>query len=485
VDLSELRFFSMVEHSTDCIALLDARGRVFYANASADELLGTPEGTLRRILHRVHDEDRTRIEAAFVSVRDGSGPSRPVEGRFAAPDGSWRTIQAVLTNRLDDAAVRGIVLNARDVTASAGLIRMFRTITECNQVLVHASDEDQLIGDMCRTIVEHGGYDLAWVGYPQHDAARTVHIAAAAGIVEMIRGAVVTWAEDDPLGRGPVGTAIRTASRQNCDDTFADPRFEPWRELVVGYGMRSTIAFPLLSGRDVLGVVSIYSAAPNAFDAAAVELLGNLVNDLAFGISRLRDLGRLDRSMEGAITAVAALAEVRDPYTAGHQRRVADLAASVSVRLGMTDEEVRGVRVAGALHDIGKVYVPSEFLTRPGGLSATEFELVKTHSSVGADIVRSIEFPWPVAEVVLQHHERLDGSGYPRGLTRGDILPAARVLAVADTVEAMAHFRPYRPALGLPSALDEIRANRDVLFDSAVADACTSLFEEGAFEFAQ
>jgi putative nucleotidyltransferase with HDIG domain/PAS domain S-box-containing protein len=484
-DLGELRFFSIVEHSTDFVVLLDARGRVSYANPAAEALLGAPDRKLHRILARVHAEDRARVEATFVAVRDHSGPSLPVEGRFAASDGTWRTMHAVLTNRLDDPSVRGIVLNARDFTETAGLIRMFRTITECNQVLVRASDEDQLIHDMCGTIVDKGGYELAWVGYPEQDAARTVRIAAAAGVVEMIEHAVVTWAEDDPRGRGPVGVAIRTASQQTCDDTFADARFGPWRELVIEYGMRSSIAFPLLSEQRVLGVVSIYSKVPRAFDGPAVELLGNLVDDLAFGIRRLRDLERLDQSLEGAITAVAALGEVRDPYTAGHQRRVADLAASIATRLGMDDEEVRAVDVAGSLHDIGKVYVPSEFLTRPGGLSPTEFELVKTHSAIGADIIKSIQFPWPVAEVVRQHHERLDGSGYPRGLARDEILPAARVLAVADTVEAMAHFRPYRPALGLPSALDEIRRNRGILFDDAVADACVSLFSDGTFEFAQ
>lgn len=184
---------------------------------------------------------------------------------------------------------------------------------------------------------------------------------------------------------------------------------------------------------------------------------------------------------EAAIEAVAAAVEAKDPYTAGHQRRVGDLAAAIATELGMSEEVVEGIRVAARVHDIGKVSVPAEILSKPAGLTPNEFALVKEHPQTGYDIVRGIEFPWPVADMILQHHERLDGSGYPNGLAGDEILVGARVIAVADTVEAMASYRPYRASLGIDVALAQIERDRAVLLDADVVDACLRLFREGRF----
>jgi HD-GYP domain-containing protein (c-di-GMP phosphodiesterase class II) len=177
------------------------------------------------------------------------------------------------------------------------------------------------------------------------------------------------------------------------------------------------------------------------------------------------------------------MSEIRDPYTAGHQCRVGALSAAVAVDLGLSDHVVSGIRVAGELHDVGKIAVPSEILSRPVKLTVAEMELVKCHPRSGFDIVRGIDFPWPVAEMVLQHHERLDGSGYPLGLRGDQVLQGSRILAVADTVEAMSNHRPYRPALGLDLALAEITAGAGLHYDPDVVDACVALFEEGRFGF--
>jgi HD-GYP domain-containing protein (c-di-GMP phosphodiesterase class II) len=187
----------------------------------------------------------------------------------------------------------------------------------------------------------------------------------------------------------------------------------------------------------------------------------------------------LERTVDGAIRTLAFLAETRDPYTAGHQRRVTELAEAIAGLLRIDGDGHRLITAAGTLHDLGKTAVPAEILTKPGRLTEAEFELIRVHPRTGYDILTGIEFPWPVADVVLQHHERLDGSGYPDGLRVGDISAEARVLAVADVVEAMSSHRPYRPALGVEVALDEVERHRGALYDPEVVDACAALFNDG------
>ena len=183
------------------------------------------------------------------------------------------------------------------------------------------------------------------------------------------------------------------------------------------------------------------------------------------------------RMLEQTIQAIAFTVEKRDPYTAGHQARVSQLAVAIAQKLGLPLDQIDGIRLGGMIHDLGKISVPAEILSRPGRLSETEFLLVKSHSEVGADILRQVEFPWPVKDMILQHHERMDGSGYPKALRGDAILLEARILAVADVVEAMASHRPYRAALGVDKALDEIRRGAGRLYDPAVCGVCLRLFE--------
>jgi len=192
---------------------------------------------------------------------------------------------------------------------------------------------------------------------------------------------------------------------------------------------------------------------------------------------------RLQKAIEGTINAVALTTEFRDPYTAGHQHRVAKLACVIARELGLTEDQIEGVRVAGALHDIGKISVPAEILSRPGRLRQNEINLVRDHAQVGYDLLNKIEFPWPVAQIVFQHHERMDGSGYPLGISGGEILLEAQIMGVADVVEAMASHRPYRPALSIEDALLEILQQRGILYSPEVVDACIKLFIRKGFTF--
>jgi len=194
---------------------------------------------------------------------------------------------------------------------------------------------------------------------------------------------------------------------------------------------------------------------------------------------RIGYVTQLQESFDAITVAVSKMVEFRDPYTAGHQREVAYIASRIAHELALTDDEVRGIEVASTIHDIGKIAIPAEILTRPGALSAAEFEIIKTHPQAGHDIVANAPFPWPVAEMILQHHERLDRSGYPRGLKESAILTGSRILAVADVVSAMTGHRPYRPALELAVALEEIETNKGRLYDSGVVDVCCRLFRQG------
>jgi len=192
---------------------------------------------------------------------------------------------------------------------------------------------------------------------------------------------------------------------------------------------------------------------------------------------------RLIIAMEHAIQAMTVIVEMRDPHTAGHQQRVTQLACAIAKEVGLSKEQINGLRLAGLIHDIGKVRVPAEILTNPNGLSDPELMMIKAHPVLGYEILRTIDFPWPVAQIVLQHHERMNGSGYPSGLSGEDIIVEARILAVADVVEAMASHRPYRPSLGINKALEEISQNKGVLYDAKAVDACLTLFRDKKFEF--
>lgn len=196
-----------------------------------------------------------------------------------------------------------------------------------------------------------------------------------------------------------------------------------------------------------------------------------------------KSLAKLKEILKGTVMALISAVETRDPYTAGHQRRVTQLACAIGKALGFSEEQLEGMRMIGFLHDIGKIAVPAEILTKPGKISDHEFSLIKTHVEAGFNILKEINFPCPVAEAIAQHHERLNGSGYPKGLSGSDILIQARILAVADVVEAMASHRPYRPGLGIEKALQEITENKGILYDPEVVQTCVDLFTKKGFQF--
>jgi HD-GYP domain-containing protein (c-di-GMP phosphodiesterase class II) len=246
-----------------------------------------------------------------------------------------------------------------------------------------------------------------------------------------------------------------------------------------GCGQPSLLCVVIEQAQQVYGYLLVSGAA--AMDDEEIRLLVQLAGDIALSLRGLAAQAKLRRAVETTIDVLGVVGESRDPYTAGHQRRVTQLAVAIGEELGLSVEQIETIRFASAIHDIGKLSVPGEILSKPSALAPLEMALVRQHPELGATILRSVETPWPLAEVILQHHERLDGSGYPYGLTADQICIEARVMAVADVVEAMANHRPYRPALGLDRALREVENNAGVLYDAAVVAACGRVFRQGGF----
>jgi len=370
-------------------------------------------------------------------------------------------------------------------------------LSKCNQALVRAMEESDLLNQICRIIVEVGQYRLAWIGFAEKDEKKTVRPVAQRGYEEGYLDKVnITWGNAE-RGRGPTGTAIRTGKPSICKNILNDPNFAPWCVEAAKRGYASVIGIPLIANGQTFGALTIYAPEADAFDAEETQLLMELADDLAYGIVTLRtrtehqrakdqleqNLEKLRKTLGGIIQAMALTVEARDPYTAGHQRRVSDLARTIAKEMGLSQDQIDGIRMAGIIHDLGKISIPAEILSKPGRIGEYEFGIIKTHPKVGYEILKEIEFPWPVAQIVLQHHERMNGSGYPQGLFGDEILLEARILGVADVIEAMASHRPYRPALGINKALEEISQNKGILYDPQVVDACLKLFIKKGYKF--
>jgi PAS domain S-box-containing protein len=431
-------------------------------------------------------------------VADGAGPvvGKTVELDARRKDGSVFPMELSLSS----VKVRGswhAIGIARDISArkrhEAELMqanRALRTLSAGNAALVHALDEKALLHEMCEAVVTVGAYAAAAVVYALDADSLRVAVQAAVG---------GGWAVEGQRAHGGVGmdvdavasAAIATQSPQCRELSIQASDSAAMAGVAVSPASRSVLALPLVSEKAAaFGALCIVAMDGEVFHEAEFKLLGELASDLAYGIETNRARGaqiaaevELRESLQATVEAIGATVEARDPYTAGHQRRVAQLAAAIGQEMGLAPHTIEGIHFGAQIHDLGKIQIPGEILAKPARLSRIEFELIKQHPQVGYDILKGIKFPWPVADMVLQHHERLDGSGYPQGLKGEEIRLESRILAVADVVEAVGSHRPYRPALGVDAALGLIVAHRGTWFDGAVVDACVELFRTKAFAF--
>lgn len=231
------------------------------------------------------------------------------------------------------------------------------------------------------------------------------------------------------------------------------------------------------------GSARVISRDSDGYPLSVVRIYNDITEQKKTEHELKQSMLQLRKNLTGTVQAMAMTVETRDPYTAGHQRRTSDIARGIAQEMGLPGKQVDGIRMAGVIHDLGKISIPAEILSKPGKIGRPEFSLIKHHPQTGYDILKGIDFRWPVADIVLQHHERIDGSGYPFGLVSEDILIEAKIIGVADVIEAMSSHRPYRPALGIDKAFSEIMQHRGDLYDADVVDATVELFTKREFDF--
>jgi putative nucleotidyltransferase with HDIG domain len=356
----------------------------------------------------------------------------------------------------------------------------WRAVLASNAALARTDSEDELLKEICRSAVGAGGYLLAWYGRAVVNGAFRISAIASAGIsTHYLDDLRLTW-EKEAAAFPQAGLANGAVGPVFTNDVFADEFFAPWRDKAREFGIRSLVSIPVFVSGEVDGFLTIYSADAHVFDVTAMSILSTLCQHIGFGLEKHRATARISDALEGTIGVLTRALEARDPYTAGHQSGVAALAEQIAVRLGL-DDDVQGIRLAALIHDIGKIGVPTELLVKPGKLRAAEMNLIREHAAIGEEVLSAIDFPWPIADMVGQHHERCDGSGYPRGLLGADTLLGARIIAVADVAEAMSRQRPYRASLGLDATVDFLRSGRGTLFDAAIVDTAVALVQDGSF----
>jgi len=485
----------LMESSRDGIAIFNQKHEIVEANARFAEMLGyTPEELLK--CHTWDFEaamSEAQIRKAFADM-----PSihTTIETQHRRKDGTFYDAEVSLggtvvgSEPLLFSITRDITERKEAAESLKRANRALKTLSAGNLALVRATSEEGLLKEVTKLVVRNGGYSLATVVYLEDDPEKSLTPVAWAGYRRQrywVQG--LSWGTTEN-GNFPTALAVRKGKTQICREIGESAYYDPWRKAAAARGYVSCIALPLFENGRVFGVLSIYATEPESFDKDEVHLLEELANDLAYGILNLRTRAAHEQheallrdSLEQSIQAIAATVESRDPYTAGHQKRVAELSTAIGREMGLDDEHLRALGFAGIIHDLGKIHIPAEILSKPGQLSDIEYKLIQTHPEAGYDIVKDIRFPWPIAQIILQHHERLDGSGYPNGLKGDAILLEAKIIAVADTVDAIASHRPYRSARGIDVAMRELKNGSGSAFEPAVVDACIRLFTEKSFSF--
>jgi PAS domain S-box-containing protein/putative nucleotidyltransferase with HDIG domain len=483
------RYNRIVQMSTDMIFTVDLDGNFLSTNKAIHSQLGYSQGEIKKIngFQLLHPDDLNRVQRRFASLRKGRRIQN-MEYRYRRKDGSYMTILN------SSCPIFGL---DRNVVGAFGISRDISGIKKREEELrEHHDNLEKLVAERThelRLLNKRLQHELL-----ERKQAEEATRKSKQQLEDLLATAPVVMCRADLKGKV----------------TYVNRKFED----ITGYSKSEVVGkhWPTLGiipiGVDVLmhRTSEKLSGRPASPMEVAVRCkdgqlkyvsgIGEVIkeNGKPVGVQVIaqditqrkeaeeqadRSTQQLLKALEDMVEALAMTVESRDPYTAGHQRRVAQIACAIAADMGLAEDQLVGIRLAGLIHDVGKVRVPSEILTNPDGLTEAEMRIVRTHPMVGHEILKNIEFPWPIAQAVLQHHERLDGSGYPSGLSKEQIITEARILAVADVVEAMASHRPYRPSLGIDEALNEIECNRGRLYDSAAVDSCVRLFKNNGFKF--
>jgi len=477
-----LRFFHL---STDAMCIADPFGCFLHVNPALSSLTGYNESELisRPFLDFVLAEDRERT-AEEMKLQVAQRPSLQFENRYVCKDGQILVLSwTAYYDRRDGVTYA----TARDITTQRELearTQRIGDILHCvrriNEYLLVARSEDELYRFVCDTLSGVDRIVGAWIALKTSGDGLLPVAAAGFDLALLGHGAEAALAHADRALReqGPVVIDRAPAHGEDCALCAAADRL----------AVTSVAAVPIQADGEAIGAMVIWSAQPITVNDESIRFFVEVAGDIAVGVRSLRLGTRLATSVQSlkealmaSVEAMAKLVETRDPYTAGHEHRVAELASAIGRRMGLPQSTIEGLQVIGHLHDLGKIAIPTEILSKPTRLTPIEVQMVQSHPQVGYEILKGLTFPWPVADAVLQHHERMDGSGYPNGLPGEAITLEARIIAVADTVEAMSTHRPYRPARGLAAAREEIRQHRGTHYDPAVVDACLDVLRDNPF----
>ena len=422
------------------------RGRFIFANEQFRRYFGYSEKELGGMdpLDLIHPDDRERVKQECKLMLEGARTSA-YEFRAVAKNGDVRWIMENVS-LIDYQGRRAILGNDLDITA--------KKQSELEMEHIRAVEISIL-----------DAIPVAVVGLKDRRVIFANHS------VEDIFG----WKPEELIGQT---TRVLYRSEEEFEKIGED--FYP--VLKKEKTFRKEFTCRRKDGQEIICIVGASRVGESMADRTIVATYENITEQKTAEANLKRSYERLKRSMEDTIQTIAMIVEARDPYTAGHQRAVDRLALAIAAEMKLDEDMINGIHTASVIHDIGKIYIPAEMLSKPGHLSEIEYDIMKTHPQVSYDILKRIDFPWPVANIVYQHHERYNGSGYPRGLKGDEILLAARILAVADVVESMASHRPYRPTVGMDKAIEEIKKNRGILYDAEVVDACLKVLS-GGFKF--
>ncbi|MEW5903090.1 MAG: CBS domain-containing protein [Pseudomonadota bacterium] len=497
--LNQDKFRAVVDTVPDKIMLKDVNSVYVSCNASyaadlgiaPDQIVGKSDFDFfpPQLAEKYQADDRAVMQ---------EGKPRTFEEPYLK-DGlqGWiRTTKSPMRN--EHGAVTGVVVVFHDITAqrqSYDLLKQrtwaLETLSACNKAMLVARTEEEMWHQVCAAITANARYPLVCVGRCVGDARPELMLQAFAGPAQAaLRGWRFSCAEGESAGNPFIRSLLRAESQ--CVPDMAQ---EAWAQPFLVQGLRACVVLPIRQEAAVGGVLALFSNEAGELAADMMDLLRELVDNISHAAAVLRhkldylialeqqrvQSLKLERSLEDALMAIASTLEQRDPYTAGHQKHVAELAVLIGKQMGLADDALKALSLAAIVHDIGKIQIPAQILTKPGRLNQAEFALVKSHPAVGYNILKNIDFPWPIADIVYQHHEYLDGSGYPRGLRGEQIMLEARILTVADIVESMSADRPYRPALGLAKAMLEIGRLSVSKLDMRVVEACVEVIKRGDY----